>query len=277
MRGPAGWHDQPVSEPSPPAADSAPVTRARRAAERRLTWASPLIGVLLGLSLVTTKWTSSAFAVVLVVVVAQLLVAAGWHEAIQAEQATTGALAGVVLGFLADAAVLIPSAPTTLEPPIAVLGVGFLVVVVQQLARRDAHQGAVVSMAATASLAAVTALGAGWIVLDGDIVGRDVVWAGGLALVTASLARLVPSDTWAPWLALAAGVFGGWLAGVGGGGLLTPSVGLWVGLACGVAVGLSDAFVRGATAVFRQRWWMTGAFSVLLAAPLAYLAVRLTL
>jgi len=123
----------------------------------------------------------------------------------------------------------------------------------------------------------VTALGAGWIVLDGDIVGRDVVWAGGLALVTASLARLVPSDTWAPWLALAAGVFGGWLAGVGGGGLLTPSVGLWVGLACGVAVGLSDAFVRGATAVFRQRWWMTGAFSVLLAAPLAYLAVRLTL
>ena len=271
--GGADWHDHPVSDVLPPA-----TAHARRSVDQWVGWTSPLVGVLLGLGLATSRWASPVVVAVVVVVAAQLLVASGWHLGVQAEQPVVGALAGLGLGLVADVVVVAEDA-VTLEVPIAVLGVGFLVVVLQQLARRDDRKGVLVSMAATASVAALTTLGSSWLVVAQ--VQRDDVplWVAGLALAVASAARLVPSDAWAPWAAVGVGALAGWLAVVllaGGGSPTGVSTGVAVGIACGVAVGVCDAFVRGATTVFRLRWLMTGAVPVLVAAPLVYLALRLT-
>lgn len=242
-----------------------------------MAWTSPLTSVLLGLGLAVTRWAPDTGLVLAVVVVAQVLVAIGWHRGVQAQAALTGAIAGLGLGLVVDAVVVSMQA-TTLEPSISVLGAGFLLVVVQQLARRDSHEGAVVSMAATASLAALTTLGAAWLVVVEVWLDEPVVWVAGAALVVASLLRVVPSDAWASWLALAAGTAAGWLAAASvnfGPGIDANRVGVLVGLACGVAVCVSDAFTRGSTHEFSSRWWMTGSVPVLMAAPLVYLAVRL--
>jgi hypothetical protein len=261
-----------VSDVLPPAA-----AHARRSVDQWVGWTSPLVGVLLGLGLATSRWAPPIVAALLVVVAAQLLVASGWHLGVRAEQPTVGALAGLGLGLVADVLVLAQDA-VTLEVPIAVLGVGFLVVVLQQLARRDDRKGVLVSMATTVSLAALTTLGAAWLVVAQVQRGEVPLWVAGLALAAASAGRWVASDAWAPWAAVVAGVVAGWLSVVllAGDGSTGVATGVAIGVGCGVAVGVCDAFVRGATTVFRLRWLMPGAVPALVAAPLVYLALRLT-
>jgi hypothetical protein len=241
--------------------------------ERRLAWQSPAVGVVLGLALLPSA--SHPAGVLALVLVAQALLVSGLHRGLHVTVPLSGMLAAGVVAVVADVVVWRAGRPHTLAPLVAVVAVGFLLAVVQQLARRDERDGLVPSMSATVSVSALAAFTASWLVLA---LGPDheTLPVAGVALALASLARLLPSDGAAPWVALVAGPVAAAVAAQAGLGELGTGRALLLGLAVGVATAVADALVRRARASLRLRWWTTGALAFAAAAPLGYVALFLT-
>jgi hypothetical protein len=238
--------------------------------DRRLAWQSPAVGAALGLGLLAAPLAS--WTVVALVVIGQALTISGIHRGLHVTAPVSGMTVSGVVAVVADVAVL-RSTDYTLAPVVTVVGLGFLLAIVQQLARRDDRDGLLASMAATVTVSAIAAFASAWeVVWLGE--GRVVLQVAATALVLSSLARLVPSAAWAPVVVLVAAVGAGALVGVGLGCQAGHSA--LLGLAVGVGVGLVDGVVRRARVSLRLRWWATGALSFAAAAPLAYLATHLT-
>ena len=260
------WHDQRVT----PAQQVTPQAQL----ERRLAWQSPVVGVVLGAALAAAAGHSAL--VLGLVVLGQALLVSGLHRGLHVTAPVSGMLVAGVLAVVADVAVWQASRPHTLEPIVTVIGVGFLLGVVQQLVRRDDRAGLVPSLAATVSVSALASFTASWLVIA---LGAEhgALRTAGIALALASLARLVRSDALAPWAALVAGPVAAVLArSLLGSPTLELGRTALLGLAVGLATGLADALVRRGRTSLRARWWTTGALAFAAAAPLGYVALYLT-
>jgi len=235
-------------------------------------WRPPLLNAALGLVLMAGAVAGPAYLWV-GVGLAQLLLVASWHRALEAPDAAAGMAVGGALIVVADVAVAVADGPVSYGPIAVVLGVGYLASVVQQLARRDGRCDLTLSLAATVSLATFGALGAGWAIDPRLADGDALTLVAATAMTAAAIGRLAPSITGA--------VLGPIAAGSVTGALLGSTVGQ-VGTGLGVAVGVAVAIPASLAAVAQVRLpsrtagWPAGAvWPVLVAAPMAYLVVRL--
>ena len=205
------------------------------------------------------------------VVAVQLAVVTPWHRLAGVGAALPGALVGAGLATIVDVVIANTEDAPSLGPIAVVLGAGYLVAVVQQLARRDGRTDLVDSLSTTIGLATIAAFGAAWVVVAQLPGGPDasVVLAG--ACAAAAVGRLAPGLAGAVVVPMVSGVVGGTLLGVA---VDDVGRGASLGVAAGVATGLAAAVqVRLPSA--DRGWLLSGTWPVLLAAPLGYCAVRL--
>lgn len=249
-------HDRAVTMPSRPTAVA--------------HWRSPLLQLVLAAVLALGAVVGPG-ALWVAVIAAQLVLVVSWHAALGATDARRGAVVGAVLVAAADVAVMVTDETVSYGPIALVLGVGFLLAVVQQLARRDGRAELTVSLSATVSLAAVGAVGAGWAVNLRLADGQDLTVLAAGAVAAAAIGRLLPR---------AAGVAGALVAGSSVGavaGASTSGIGLGLGLAIGLASAVPSALA--ATLALRGEhrlagWPAAAAWPILLAPGLVYLVIR---
>jgi hypothetical protein len=258
-------------------ADPSPVARSTARTDAGLLalhlpeWQTPLVGAASGAMVLAAAtaglgWLWSA------VIALQLVAVLTWHRSLDAPAAASGALVGAGLAAIVDVVVANTDSKPSLGPVAVVLGAGYLVAVVQQMARRDGRDHLVDALAATVSLATVAALGAAWVVMWQLPAGEDttVVLAG--AVAAAAVGRLAPGLVGALAGPLAAAVVAGAVLGASADGV-TVGLGVWLGAAAGVPTSLAAAMqaqVRGS-----GRGWLTGGvWPVLVAAPLGYVVLR---
>lgn len=218
-------------------------------------------GVLLGSNLV---WVG--------VGLTQLLLVISWHHALGATDARSGAALAGLLIVAVDVTVAVNDDSNYYGPVVVVVAVGFLLAVVQQLARRDGRTDLTLSLAATLSSALLGALGVGWVVNLNLDQGQDLTALAGVAVAAAALGRLAPGLAGAA-VAL---VLGTGVAAIAGAGV--TGVGLWLGAGVGVAAALPSvlAAIVQARGDRRLAGWPVGAtWPVLLAPGLAYLLLRI--
>ena len=236
-------------------------------------WRAPLAGAAASAALLVGGLADLPWLWVPVVAL-QLGVVATWHRTVDVPAAAAGALVGAGLAVIVDIVVATTESAPSLGPVAVVLGAGYLVAVAQQLARRDGRPQLVDSLATTVGVATLAAFGAAWVVIaqlpDGP--DRVVVLAG--ASAAAAVGRLAP------------GVVGGSVAPVLAGavvGLVLGAVvddatlGLGLGLAAGVPATLAAVVqvrLAGASGLQSGAWVPSGAWPVLLTAPLGYFVVR---
>jgi molybdopterin converting factor small subunit len=230
------------------------------------------LAVLGGLALVLAAQSGDA-AVLLVAVLLQLPLIAGWHRGLGVPDPVGGMVVGTVVAAATDVAVWLDHTPASIAPVAAVVAASFLLGAVQQLARRDDRSLLLVSMAATTSLGALVAAMAAWPVLVRLADGDSVVTVAALAVAAASLARLVGalpvSAVMVPGFGLISGlVLGGLLVGV------TVPVGAAIGVAVSLPVLVADVLDRRDPRLVRSSWPAAAVWPFALAAPLAYLVVR---
>lgn len=231
------------------------------------------LAVVAGLALAAAAEMAGEPAVWAVVVLLQLPLLAGWHRGLGASAAVGGIVAGAcvavaadVVGWLGDDASLAPLA--------AVVGVGFLLGAVQQLARRDDRSGVAGSFAATTTLSFLVTGLAVWPLLVRLPDGGAVTLAAGVAVAAASLARLVGA---LPVAAAMAPGFG-FIAGLVVGGLvdqITVTTSAVLGVAVALPVLLADVIDRRDPRLVRAAWPAAAVWPFALAAPLAYVVARL--
>lgn len=235
------------------------------------SWRPPLLQLLLALT-VTAGLLLDPGLVWVGVGLAQLLLIVSWHHALGATDARVGAVLAALLIAATDIFVATGDDSTFYGPIVVVAGVGFLLAVLQQLARRDGRSELTLSLSATVALAVIGSFGAGWSVnlrLDD---GVDLAAVAGLAVAGAALGRLAPGL----YGALGALILGTGVAALTGSGL--PAVGLGLGAAVGAAAALPSALAavvqtRGGS---QLAGWPVGATWPILVAPgLAYLVLRI--
>ena len=231
----------------------------------------PLLAAGLGVVLVAGALAGPAY-VWVGVVLAQVLLLLSWHRALGASDPIGGMVVGGVLTVAADIAVAVKDDQVTFGPIAVVLGVGYLLAVVQQLVRRDGRAQLTASLAATVSLAAVGALGAGWAVLPRLPEGEAVTVIAGAAVAGAALGRLLPRS-WGAFIGpLALGTAASVLVARGY-PRLEPPLGWWIGIAAAIPASLAG-LVQVRLPVQVAGWPASATWPVLLAAPLVYLVVR---
>ena len=243
-------------------------------------WPGVVLAVAAGLVLVLAG-QSGAAAVLAVVVVMQLPLVAGWHRGFGAADPVGGMVVGAVVAVAADVAVWLDDEPPSMAPVAAVVGASFLLGAVQQLARRDGRGGLTVSLAATTSLGALVAAMAAWSVLVRLPDGDAFVTVAALSVAAASLARLVSAlpvaAVMVPALGFISGlVLGGLVAGV------TVPVGAAIGVTVSLPVLIADVLARRdpwqvvpEAGPALRTWPASAVWPFALAAPLAYLVVRI--
>jgi hypothetical protein len=217
------------------------------------------------------------------VVALQLVVVVTWHRTADAPAAASGALVGAGLAAIVDVVVATTEDAPSLGPVAVVLGAGYLIAVAQQLVRRDGRPRLVDSIATSVTLATLAAFGAAWVVLVQLPDGPDVVVVLAGASAAAAVGRLAPGMSGAAVAPVLAAVLAGWVLG-----MAVDAAGL--GVALGVAAGLPTALaallqLRLGTqlgdhpgvhpAAQRGAWLPSGAWPLLLIAPLGYFAERL--
>jgi molybdopterin synthase sulfur carrier subunit len=264
-----------VVEVLPPfAGGSQPVdhTVARAEVQELPSWRPPMLSALLGVVLMAGAVAGPAYLWV-GVGLGQLLLVLSWHRSLRAADALVGMVVGAVLIVAADIAVALDDGPVSFGPISVVVAVGFLLAVVQQLARRDERSDLTMSLSATVSLAAIGALGAGWAITPRLAEGEELTLVAATAVTAAAIGRLAPG--------IVGSVLGPLGAGVAAGALL-GSTGGQVGTGWGAAVGAAAALPALLAAVGQLRLparaagWPAGAvWPVLVASPLVYLVVRL--
>jgi hypothetical protein len=219
------------------------------------------VGVLLGL-----PWLWVA------VGITQLFLVISWHHALGTPDLRVGATLAGVLIVAADIAVGWYADTTYYGPIVVVVAVGFLLAVVQQLARRDGRGDLTLSLASTLGLALVGGFGAGWVVNLRLDQGDDLTVLTGVAVAAAAAGRLAPGL----FGAAAALVLGTAAAAIVGAD--TTGVGAALGGVVGGAAVLPSVLaaivqVRGGV---RLAGWPVGAtWPILLAPGLAYLVLRI--
>jgi len=235
------------------------------------SWRPPVLSALLGLGLMATAAAGPAY-LWIGVAIAQLLLVASWHRALAAPDANAGAVVGALLILVADLAVAFDDGPVSYGPIAVVLGVGYLAAVVQQLARRGDRTNLTFSIAATVSLATIGALGAGWAINPRLSDGDAFTLLAATAVTAAATGRLAPR--------LSGALLGPMVAGTAAGVLLGSNVGE-VGAGLGATIGFAVSIPATLAAVGQVRLppravgWPAGAvWPVLVAAPLAYLVIR---
>ena len=253
----------------PPAQPDAAVSVATASAPR---WQVAALAVLAGLALLAAAQSGEA-AVLLVAVLLQLPLLAGWHRGLAVPDASRGTVVAGVLAVAADVAVWVDDGPASLAPVAAVVGAGFLLGAAQQLARRDDRSRLTESFAATTSLGAMVAFVAAWPVLVRLPGGAGVTGVAAGAVALASLGRLVvplaAGVVAVPAFGLAAGlVLGGRLDGVS---VVTGAV---LGVAVSLPVLVADVLDRRDPRLVVRAWPAAAVWPYALAAPLAYLVAR---
>jgi molybdopterin converting factor small subunit len=231
-----------------------------------------VLAVLGALALVLAAQSGDA-AVLLVAVLLQLPLLAGWHRGLGVSDPVGGMVVGAIVAVATDVAVWLDQVPASIAPVAAVVAASFLLGAVQQLARRDDRQFLLVSLAATTSLGALAAAMAAWPVLVRLADGDSVVTVAALAVAVSSLARLVGAlpvaAVMVPGLGLITGlVLGGLLVGV------TVPVGAAIGVAVSLPVLIADVLDRRDPRLVLGAWPAAAVWPFALAAPLAYLVVR---
>ena len=206
------------------------------------------------------------------VVLAQALLVLSWHRALGASDPIGGMVVGGVLIVAVDIAVAVEDGPVTYGPIAVVLGVGYLLAVVQQLVRRDGRAGLTASLAATVSLAAVGALGAGWALLPRLLEGEAITVVAATAVGGAAFGRLLPRS-WGAFLGpLVLGIAASVLVARGYSRIEAP-LGWWIGIAAAIPASMAG-LVQVRLPVQVAGWPASATWPVLLAAPLVYLVVR---
>ncbi len=235
------------------------------------SWRPPMLQLLLALT-ITAGLLVQPGMVWIGVGLTQLLLVVSWHHALGATDARVGAVLAGLLIIASDVAVAASDDTTYYGPIVVVAGIGFLLAVLQQLARRDGRGELTLSLSATLSLAVIGSFGAGWAVNLRLDHGADFAAVAGLAVAGAAFGRLAPGM----WAAPAALILGTAVAAVTGNGLAT------VGLGLGAAVGAAAAVPSALAAVVQTRGggqlagWPVGAtWPILLAPGLAYLVLRI--
>jgi hypothetical protein len=235
------------------------------------SWRPPALSVLLGLGLMATAAAGPAY-VWIGVAIAQILLVASWHRALAAPDANAGAVVGALLIVVADVAVAVDDGPVSYGPIAVVLAVGYLAAVVQQLARRGERTNLTFSISATVSLATIGALGAGWAINPRLNDGDALTLLAATAVTAAATGRLAPR--------LSGALLGPMVAGTAAGALLGSNVDQ-AGVGLGATIGFAVSIPAALAAVGQVRLppravgWPAGAvWPVLVAAPLAYLVIR---
>ncbi len=234
-------------------------------------WRPPVLSVLLGLGFMATAAAGPAY-LWIGVGIAQTLLVVSWHRALGASDAKAGSVVGAVLIVVADLAVAFDDGPVSYGPIAVVLAVGYLAAVAQQLARRGERTDLTLSIAATVSLATIGALGSGWAINPRLSDGDTLTLLAATAVTAAAIGRLAPR--------LSGALLGPMIAGTAAGALLgsnVEEVGVGLGLSVGVAVSIPAALAAVGQVRLPPRaiGWPAGAvWPVLVAAPLAYLVIR---
>lgn len=233
-------------------------------------WRAPLVGAAASGALLVGALAGLPW-LWLPVVALQLAVVVTWHRTVDVPAAAAGAVVGIGLAAIVDVVVATTEDAPSLGPVGVVLGAGYLIAVAQQLARRDGRPRLVDSLAATVALATLTAFGAAWVVLAQLSDGADTVVVLAAASAAASVGRLAPGMTGAAVAPTVAALVAGF-----GLGAAVSDVGLGValGLAAGLPVTLAAVLqvrLRG----HADAWLPSGAWPLLLVAPLGYFVVRL--
>lgn len=250
----------------------ADVARSRGAGQRTVVMSGTV--AFAGALLAAAGAANGLAVVALVVSAAQVTTIGLWERALrsvstQPSVALPAAAAVAGLAAAADAVALTTTLPS-LAPLVALLAAAFLIVVLEQLIRRDERPAVVDAMAASVTRAFVVVLGAGWIALFQ--LDADALIVCGLALAAAGLVLLVLARQ-IVIVALALAAAGG--AGVAAGAEVARSV--TAGLALAFASAGPVVLARGlaATAVTgRAVGPVAGAGAVLVAGPLSYVAWR---
>ncbi|MFL6180092.1 MAG: hypothetical protein ACJ74E_09605, partial [Actinomycetes bacterium] len=207
-------------------------------------WRTPALGAIAGALVLAGAIADEAWLWAAVIAL-QVAIVVTWHRSLDAPSAASGAVVGGGLAAIVDVVVAVTENEPSLGPIAVVLGAGYLVAVVQQLARRDGRDHLVDALAATVSLGTIAALGAAWVVLWQLPDGEDTVVVLAGAVVAAAVGRLAPG--------LAGALIGPLAAGIVAGAQLGASVddvghGLGLGLAAGIPASLAAAMqaqVRG--------------------------------
>jgi hypothetical protein len=263
--------DGDVVEVLPPFAGGAPEAEAEVGAAP--AWAVAGLAVLSGVLLAVAAVAGEP-AVWLVAVALQLPLLAGWHRALQVTDQRGGVVVGAVMATAADVTVWVVD-DATLAPLAGVVGAGFLLGALAQLARRDDRAGLTASLSATTALGVLVACLAAWPLLmrlpDGDM----VTTVAAVSVAAASLARLVGAlpvaAVMVPALGFVSGlVVGGLLDGV------TEVHGAVLGVVVALPVLLADLLDRRDPRLVARAWPAAAVWPFALAAPLAYLVTRIT-
>jgi len=243
-------------------------------------WPGVALAVAAGLALVLAG-QSGAAAVLAVVAVLQLPLIAGWHRGFGATDPVGGMVVGAVVAVAADVAVWLDDEPPSIAPVAAVVGASFLLGAAQQLARRDGRDGLTLSLAATTSLGALVAAMAAWPVLERLPDGEAIVTVAALSVVASSLARLVAAMPVAAVMAPALGFISGLVLGGLVDGVTVP-VGAAIGVTVSLPVLVADVIARrdprpvvSESGGGLGTWPAAAVWPFALAAPLAYLVVRI--
>lgn len=235
--------------------------------------AAAVLAVAAGLALAVAAELTGEPGVWVMTILLQLPLLLGWHRGLGVAPAAGGIAAGAVVAAAADVVGWV-SDDATLAPLAGVVGAGFLLGVVQQLARRDHRTGVAAGLAATTTLSFLVAGLASWPMLVRLPDGKAVALAAGVAVAAASLARLTGAlpvaVAMAPGLGFIAGlVVGGLVDGI----LVTTSAVL--GVVVALPVLLADVMDRRDPRLVRAAWPAAAVWPFALAAPLAYAVARL--
>jgi hypothetical protein len=184
-----------------------------------------------------------------VVVLLQGFSASNWRRGVPAGGTGQAAVLAWLVGAGAATAIAWRVGPDdqVLLPVVLALGVGFLGLIVVQLARRHPRPQVTSGMAAASLLLVVLVLGSVWLEVFARLGGGQAVVVGALPVGVAALARLLP----VPWSVLGALLLGT-LTGAALGAAV-PVKGDPLGLAAGAAVGAVGGLVVALHAMLATR------------------------
>lgn len=236
--------------------------------------------VVVALGLAAAAATGERLVEVLAVVVAGLLVAAGWPRLV-GSRSPVGMTTVLVLTALAlGAALLLQDQEPYLDHVPAALALGVIAMCLHPLVQASARDHLASSLAGTA-LGVLIIGGGGLLVSTVFAAGHGPVVIVGIALAVAALVDLVlerPGP--ARWM-IPAGMLVGGLAAVGAHLLLAGDLAAWPALlgvmAAGTSVALRRAMAQQTSIDTLPGAVAAGAASVLIVAPLVHLVARLPL
>jgi hypothetical protein len=185
--------------------------------------------------------------VVLAVALLQVTLAVSWHDATALPGRRGGALVAVAAGVGASLAVVFDRADGEVTPLLGAVGIGFVLALFHQLARRDGRPDVVASLSGTVTLVVLTALPATWVAERESRGGAAVLACAATAAAIAVLGTILPR--W-PLLGGALGVAAGTAGGIGVASLepILHDSGPWIAAIAAFVAVIAVAIARFAVA-----------------------------